>query len=206
LYLLVLGECVVQRAATELTTNAVEMCDLNSNEVEDVPRLVLQLHVQLGSEATMMRVRVRPALPLTLFPWRKLRLDYPHLLTTETPPHTQRLYTQRLVEDMLVLPHAALLHRHLQHAPALREALVLLKVWLRQRGLHEGVDGWSGYLMSMLLLHLIALGHIQHTHSSYQAFKITLHYLGMCVRFSVMRHFTLFARVTYRPHQLDKDL
>jgi len=174
LYLAVLGEAV---QSTDGLASRVELCDVG----EDVPRVVLQMCAMLSSASTLSEtavyVRVRTALPLTVIPWRKVRLGYQHLPDSEAP-HTQTLYTQRLVEDMLLLPHAALLQRHIRDVPTLQEALVLLKLWLRLRGLSDGSDGWNGHLMSMLLLHLLSLGHVHSAHSSYQVFKITLQFLA----------------------------
>jgi hypothetical protein len=175
LYLLILGEAV---QSCEGLVRGIELCD----DGGEIPRTVLQMHaiVESAVEATgsnTVCVRVRPALQLTIIPWRKVRLGY-QLLPESESLHTQTRYTQRLVEDMLVLPHNALLRRHFHNVPTLQEALVLLKLWLRLRGLSDGVNGWNGHLMSMLLLHLLTLGHIHSAHSSYQIFKITLHFIG----------------------------
>jgi U3 small nucleolar RNA-associated protein 22 len=82
-----------------------------------------------------------------------------------------------------------LLHYHSSNCPAFKEACMLGKVWLTQRGLTS--MGFNGFLWSMMLGYLLrdsvnaAAGKkeggfvkLGNTYSSYQMVKLTLEFIG----------------------------
>jgi hypothetical protein len=63
-------------------------------------------------------------------------------------------YNSAVLQDMLLLHHQALLQQALRRAPRLADAVLLLKVWARQQQLHKPPAGFSGCLLTWLLLHV----------------------------------------------------
>eukprot|EP01104_Vermistella_antarctica_P019185 TRINITY_DN739_c0_g2_i1.p1 TRINITY_DN739_c0_g2~~TRINITY_DN739_c0_g2_i1.p1 ORF type:complete len:1406 (+),score=464.94 TRINITY_DN739_c0_g2_i1:163-4380(+) len=88
-------------------------------------------------------------------------------------------YNNAILEDVMYVRHLTLLHSHIGSLPALRDAICLLKVWLRQRHstLHSG-DTFNGFLFSMLLVHLLQERKVNKSMSSYQMFKLTLEFIA----------------------------
>ncbi|PSN31316.1 Nucleolar protein 6 [Blattella germanica] len=66
----------------------------------------------------------------------------------------------------------------LEKHPNLRDGILLLKVWLKQRGLDQGYGCFSGYIMSMYVLHLLQSRHINSAMSSYQVARNAWSHLG----------------------------
>lgn len=52
-----------------------------------------------------------------------------------------------------------------------RDAIVLLKIWLRQRGLDVGYGGFSGYILSMFVVYLLQKERINLSMNSYQIMR-----------------------------------
>ena len=55
---------------------------------------------------------------------------------------------------------------------------MLLKVWLRQRGILGSIDGINGFVTSMILAHLYTQRQVSPRMSSYQIFKIVLEFIA----------------------------
>ncbi|KAJ1486146.1 Nrap protein, partial [Baffinella frigidus] len=100
-------------------------------------------------------VNILPCLPPDLIPAARLRPTRNNVRVVgisdiaEQPPTPS--YNAALAEDSGMARHAALLHAAFSACPPLTEAAVLLKVWLRQRGLAGAPDGAGGFFLSMLL-------------------------------------------------------
>ncbi|XP_014661401.1 PREDICTED: nucleolar protein 6-like [Priapulus caudatus] len=58
--------------------------------------------------------------------------------------------------------------------PGLRDAILLLKVWLRQRDLDQARAGFTGFIMSMFGVHLLAQRKINRSMNSYQVLRVLL--------------------------------
>lgn len=86
-------------------------------------------------------------------------------------------YNNAIVEDMLYQTHQKLIHEQLQNSPAIVDAILLFKIWLRQRSMHVGADTMNGFLASMLLLHLLQLRKVNREMSSYQIFRAALDFI-----------------------------
>jgi U3 small nucleolar RNA-associated protein 22 len=66
----------------------------------------------------------------------------------------------------------------LETMKALTEGIMMLKVWLKQRGLGEGHGAFSGYIMTMYVAHLVKARKLSAVMSSYQVVRNTWHNLG----------------------------
>eukprot|EP01125_Pyxidicula_operculata_P009718 TRINITY_DN318_c1_g1_i1.p1 TRINITY_DN318_c1_g1~~TRINITY_DN318_c1_g1_i1.p1 ORF type:complete len:1285 (-),score=355.00 TRINITY_DN318_c1_g1_i1:77-3880(-) len=68
-------------------------------------------------------------------------------------------YNMAIVEDMMFDRHLQLLNRVLSQSEHFKEAIVLLKVWLHQRGMvSSNPTSFNGFFMSMLMVHLFQVG------------------------------------------------
>lgn len=89
-------------------------------------------------------------------------------------------YNNSVLEDGRMVAHLMALHEQLNGCPAMLDALLLLKVWMRQRELDESEDGLNGFLLAMLMAHLAqpSIRKVSKSMSSYQIFKVTLDFLA----------------------------
>ncbi|XP_078616347.1 nucleolar protein 6-like [Branchiostoma floridae x Branchiostoma japonicum] len=95
----------------------------------------------------------------------------------ESEPPTPH-YNSSILVDMTMAEHLHHLFSLSADFPAMREGLVLLKVWLHQRELDTGPGCFSGFLMSMLLSYLLSAHKLSKVMSSYQIMKNVLQYLA----------------------------
>ena len=71
----------------------------------------------------------------------------------ESQPITPH-YTNAVLEDLSLESNLRHLHARSSNSRAFSLACVLIKIWLRQRGLDSIADGVNGFMMSMLMSHL----------------------------------------------------
>ncbi|KAJ8323189.1 U3 snoRNP protein [Batrachochytrium dendrobatidis] len=143
-------------------------------------------------------IRIFPTVSSTVFSASKLapvrnnvRLKADHALATsskvsEVQPATPH-YNTLILQDTVLVAHLNFLHHHISESPAFKDACILARVWLAQRGISESQKcgyGMSGFLMSMIMGWLLrATG--KHSarklgkgFSSYQMFKITIDFIA----------------------------
>ncbi|KAI8923033.1 Nrap protein [Entophlyctis helioformis] len=96
-------------------------------------------------------------------------------------------YNALVLQDTVLVAHLNFLHHHITESPAFKEACLLARVWLTQRGLTETQKsgfGMSGFLISMIMGWLLraagkhASRRIGKTFSSYQMLKITMDFIA----------------------------
>ncbi|XP_042176280.1 nucleolar protein 6-like [Oncorhynchus tshawytscha] len=96
-------------------------------------------------------------------------------VTSEPPtPH----YNSSVLGDMLPRAHLQFLTTVSSQCAAFAEGVALLKVWLRQRELDQGVGCFSGFLGSMLLAYLLSCHRVSNTMTAYQLLRNSLHFLA----------------------------
>ncbi|XP_070213271.1 nucleolar protein 6-like isoform X2 [Littorina saxatilis] len=88
------------------------------------------------------------------------------------------VYNTSILQDVCYDANAEFLSQQLQDAPSVRDAIALLKIWLHQRELDVGYGCFSGFLMSMLVGHLLSTGVVIRSMNSYQIFRNTLLHLS----------------------------
>eukprot|EP00697_Spironema_sp_BW2_P003687 gnl/Spiro4/14898_TR8029_c0_g1_i1.p1 gnl/Spiro4/14898_TR8029_c0_g1~~gnl/Spiro4/14898_TR8029_c0_g1_i1.p1 ORF type:complete len:1127 (-),score=361.05 gnl/Spiro4/14898_TR8029_c0_g1_i1:130-3333(-) len=132
----------------------------------DPHKLVLLLHPATAAtavgKATRFVIRVVPTVAASVFPPAKLapaRCNVrPRIGESAAGPETAApatpFYSNTIVEDMHVAAHLTHMHSVLASARCACEAIVLLKVWLRRH--FVGRDGPSGFLLTMLVCHLLS--------------------------------------------------
>ncbi|XP_052280548.1 nucleolar protein 6-like isoform X9 [Dreissena polymorpha] len=94
---------------------------------------------------------------------------------TEEKESPTPFYNSCILEDIVYQTGDSTLQEKLTvSSPGLKEGIMLLKVWLRQRGLNMGYGSFSNYLMTMYVVHLLEQKKLSTFMSSYQVFRNTL--------------------------------
>ncbi|KAM9096445.1 nucleolar protein 6 [Sarcophilus harrisii] len=143
-----------------------------------------------GKDERLVTVRLHPCPPPGFFRLCRLLPSKNNVRTTwfwdktipeegkgvlDTPtPH----YNTLLLCDEVMESHLHLLSAMLASSPGLRDGIILLKVWLRQRDLHKGVGGFSGFIVSMLVAFLVSSRKISKSMSGYQVLRNALQFLA----------------------------
>lgn len=87
-------------------------------------------------------------------------------------------YNTWVLQDTALESHLQLLSTMLGSAQGLKDGVALLKVWLRQRELDRGQGGFTGFLVSMLVVFLVSTHKIHTTMSGYQVLRSVLQFLA----------------------------
>ncbi|XP_036597850.1 nucleolar protein 6 [Trichosurus vulpecula] len=87
-------------------------------------------------------------------------------------------YNTLLLHDEVMESHLHLLSALLASSPGLRDGIILLKVWLRQRDLDKGAGGFSGFIVSMLVAFLVSARKVSKSMSGYQVLRNVLQFLA----------------------------
>lgn len=86
-------------------------------------------------------------------------------------------YTNDVLVDMSFESNLHVLHKLSTTSSAFSLASVLLKVWLRQRKLDESTDSASGFMISMLLVHLLEQRYLNAQMSVFHIFRVCMTWL-----------------------------
>lgn len=84
------------------------------------------------------------------------------------------VYNSTLLEDLTLTSNNECLQRLHDDISGLKEGIILLKIWLRQRELDRGYGSFSGFIMSMYVMFLLAQRKLNIHMSSYQVMRNTL--------------------------------
>ncbi|PKA50392.1 hypothetical protein AXF42_Ash013481 [Apostasia shenzhenica] len=96
---------------------------------------------------------------------------------TQATPH----YNSSILEDMFLEENAEFVKNTFQEWNSLKDALLLLKVWARNRGSIYLYDCFNGYLISIIMSYLAAGSsgnHINKSMNSMQIFRVTLKFIS----------------------------
>lgn len=80
-------------------------------------------------------------------------------------------YNATIIKDLVVMENEEVRANVLQTNSNLKDAIILLQVWLKQRLLDVGYGGFTGYLVSMLVVHLLRCHKLNNLMSSYQVVR-----------------------------------
>ncbi|KAK2981597.1 hypothetical protein RJ640_011127 [Escallonia rubra] len=128
-------------------------------------------------------IRIIPT-ATSLFSVSKLKLERHNLRVSESPQdgvlQATPMYNSSILEDMFVEDHAEFIRKTFSGWKELGEALVLLKVWARQRSSIYAHDCLSGYLISVIMAHLATKAgrnNINNSMSVMEIFRVTLTFI-----------------------------
>ncbi|XP_033607618.1 nucleolar protein 6 isoform X3 [Cryptotermes secundus] len=82
-------------------------------------------------------------------------------------------YNCSILKDLVLAANEDYRTNILENNPNLKDGILLLKVWLKQRGLDQGYGCFSGYIMCMYVLYLLQSRRINSVMSSYQVARNT---------------------------------
>ena len=88
-------------------------------------------------------------------------------------------YNSTILFDLTLTKNYELLSKTIKTHANVKDAIVLLKIWLRQRGLDVGHSGFTGYMLSMFIVYLLQTRKIFLSMSSYQIVRCTWNHLGI---------------------------
>ena len=124
----------------------------------DVRKPCLLVRAKKSSDVCL---RVLLTAPADAFPVARLQPDKANLRNLDDEdgdrspsPH----YNQTILEDMFTEEHARYFQKAASVAEHLEDACVLMKVWAARRGMLGAPDGFTGFVLSMLLAHLVSTG------------------------------------------------
>ncbi|XP_071110262.1 nucleolar protein 6-like [Haliotis cracherodii] len=84
------------------------------------------------------------------------------------------VYNTSVLQDMMYEAHTECLRQAQDDTLGVREGVMLLKVWLRQRELDKGYGCFSSFVMAMYVAHLLDCRKLHRMMSSYQVMRNTL--------------------------------
>eukprot|EP00118_Oscarella_pearsei_P016238 m.153613 g.153613 ORF g.153613 m.153613 type:complete len:984 (+) comp38622_c1_seq1:233-3184(+) len=87
------------------------------------------------------------------------------------------LYNSSLLLDLSYERNLHILYEACSDCLAMRDAILLFKVWLHKRHLDRGPGGFNGFLSSMLIAFLLNSKKVNTMMSSYQIFRVALQFL-----------------------------
>ncbi|KAM5191929.1 nucleolar protein 6-like [Mantella aurantiaca] len=162
---------------------SVKFAYMNSNPLKPV----LLLRPQ-GKEEALVTVRVHVCLPSGFFKSSRFSPNKNNMRTawymeetkkeeisSEPPtPH----YNNAVLCDLALEQHFHHLSNCITDFPGMRDAIFILKVWLRQRQLDKGFGCFNGFLASMLVAYLLSRNKITGTMSGHQVLRNTLQFLA----------------------------
>ncbi|KAI3768011.1 hypothetical protein L2E82_18441 [Cichorium intybus] len=118
----------------------------------------------------------------SLFNVQKLNIERNNLhVLSQGDSEATPVYNNSLLEDMFIEHGAEFVRNTFTGWKALQEALVLLKVWARQRSSLHTYDCINGYLISILMAYLASESgrfRINKTMTTMQIFRITLDFIA----------------------------
>lgn len=89
------------------------------------------------------------------------------LLPTASLPSTPH-YNSLVLRDLIMSRTNSEVAQVIKEYPNLRDGIILLKIWLRQRELNKGYDGFTGYIITMFVIYLLRKKKLNTFMSSYQ--------------------------------------
>ena len=121
----------------------------------DIQKPILLVKPQgLTGLSSKFMIRIFPCPPSDLFPLDRFRpsrnnVRVPGIDDIAQQPPTP-VYNSCVAEDLRFTHHLELLHSAFGGLQAFADAVMLLKVWARQRGFEDAPDSFNGFLLSMV--------------------------------------------------------
>lgn len=77
-------------------------------------------------------------------------------------------YNSLILRDLLMSSINSEVAQAIKEYPNLRDGIILLKIWLRQRELNKGYDGFTSHIVTMFVIYLLRMKKLNTFMSSYQ--------------------------------------
>jgi len=134
------------------------------------------------------QINILPSISRQVFADNRLALD--KNLVRESSDTLSSFYNSSIQHDRQMSAYLKLLHTVSKSCGDYSDACLLLRVWLRQRGLSSTIEhgGFGNFESSALLAALLNSGDLSSRYNAYQLFKATLQYIAIkdCINSSVI--------------------
>ncbi|KAL2936301.1 Nucleolar protein 6 [Bienertia sinuspersici] len=162
--------------------------DVNVNLLMRLPKYLQSS--ALISKVESLEVSNLPGFSVKIIPMATSLFSIPKLnatrnnvraLNQEGVPLPTPKYNFSILEDMFIEEFAEVLKGTFHGWDELRKALVLIKVWARQRSSMYSHDCLNGYLIAVIMSYLAANkggGYINKSMNAMQIFRVTLDFIG----------------------------
>ncbi|KAI7906247.1 Nrap protein [Cokeromyces recurvatus] len=133
---------------------------------------------EIDFSKTKCVIRILPCVDSDVFPLQRLAPGKSCVKPAEATPH----YNASLLMDTAYTGHLAFLYQHIKSSQDFKNAVLLARTWIHQRGLTA--IGFTPFLFSMLMAYLIqgnkdGMGKkLSSSHSSYQLLRGTLDFIS----------------------------
>jgi len=145
------------------------LCIKQSSQRKKKTRFVIRIHTVIP-EKLFRPGRLLPS-------WHNLQGGDEEEQNTSDVGRPSPFRNNAIVEDLMMVSHLAQLHTTITDCPAMIDAIIMFKVWLRQRDSLRD-HSFNGFLMSMLMIYLLQARQLNLQMSSYQLFRVTLSFLA----------------------------
>ncbi|XP_033110721.1 nucleolar protein 6-like [Anneissia japonica] len=140
-----------------------------------------------GKIGNSVIINIRPCLEEGVFDAATLQPSRGHISkkwfnsSLEKPPDNFPAtphYNSSILRDIGLQQHLRILFEAALDFRGMTDAIILLKIWLHQRQLDKGYGSFNGFIMSMLVVHLLNIKRLNKIMSANQVFKNVLSYLA----------------------------
>lgn len=107
------------------------------------------------------------------------------MLSDGNPPTPY--YNSLIMQDMTSLKTSIENIQAIKDYPNIRDGIILLKIWLRQREYNNNFESFNGHIITMYVLYLLKLKELNTFMSSYQIVRNTWKNLGKVKKFFVSK-------------------
>lgn len=98
----------------------------------------------------------------------------------EIPSTATPNYNYSILFDLTLTKNDIFLQEQFSSNQHVKDAIILLKIWLKQRNLDQGFYGFNGFIVSMYIAYLVKQHKIYSTMSSYQIIRLFWNHLSKC--------------------------
>lgn len=119
------------------------------------------------------------------------------IFTVVNPPTPH--YNNTIMFDLITLRTNILTAEIVKEYPNIRDGIILLKIWLKQRQLCNNFESFNGHIITMYVLYLIYTKKLNTFMSSYQILRNTWQHLGNknIISFHFLLFFSFIIEVIY---------
>lgn len=132
------------------------------------------MHVFKLSQLRPQKNNVRPTRWLEMIKTSKQKESEWDLSALSPTPH----YNMAILEDLSLLLQHRIIQKVIDVCPCARQAIVIAKVWLTQRGFRFGLDSLDGHNVTLLIAYLFQQRTINAQMSSFTVFQCLLKFLS----------------------------
>ncbi|KAL0891608.1 hypothetical protein Bca101_015591 [Brassica carinata] len=169
--------CVIKKYL--LSSSSVEKVEWSTFHNEARKPVLVVFPAKKLDEIPGFSVRIIPSAS-SLFNVAKLSMSRNNVRSASADgvPQPTPTYNSSILEDMFLEENSELLKKTFSAWKELRDALILLKIWARQRSSIYVHDCLNGFLISVILSYLATHGKINKSLNALDIFRVTLDFIA----------------------------